>query len=395
MEADQGKNEGENMSRNEKQYEEMLKRMEKEAVKELLHYHERDWRLRAKSVIKKAAGRYVPPVDVIFWPTGLIANALAENLNAWQDREAVICALRTYFDRWISKGMPLYCVDDLLCGVALLILYEETGEEKYRTGTDKMAEFVLELAEKEADGAGSIPYRPAQKNKHIYVDGIGMICPFLCRYGVTFRNALAVDTALLQIENMIKYGMDEKTGLPYHGFLYENRIKYGIIGWGRAVGWLLMGMAGVLGVLTDEKLQELESYYGRRNEIIDSFRTIMGKAVLYQKEKGAFSWQLQALEGPNDSSAAAMIASAVVSALEYGILDCNKEGAAYLNVLEKAAEYLADCEHKGRIYECSGECGGFSQYPQVYGAYPWSLGAAVRVIPCASHCIADENKLQM
>ena len=123
----------------------ILRRMEKEAIQELLHYHEKSSKQKAKDLIKKAAGRYVPPEDLIFWPTGLLANALAENLDRWENKENVMDALRTYFDRWIAKGMPIYYVDDVLCGVALIILYEKTGEEKYRTGADKMAEYLFRL----------------------------------------------------------------------------------------------------------------------------------------------------------------------------------------------------------------------------------------------------------
>lgn len=363
------------MDSNRKKYTEILKRMEKEAVEELLNYHRRDWKQKAKNKVKRAAGRYVPPMDMIFWPTGLIANVLAENLDAWENRENVLQALRIYFDRWITKGMPLYYVDDVLCGVALLIIYEETGEEKYRTGADKMAEYLFELWDREADASGSIPYRPAQKNRHVYVDGIGMICPFLSMYGVRFGNEKAVNIALTQIENMLKHGMDEKTGLPYHGFQYENRIKYGIIGWGRAVGWLLMGMAGVF-----KALGEYEANLMRINNLAEAFEEIVDKTMTYQRENGAFSWQLETLEGPEDSSASAMVACAVGDGLELGILETGNEGNPYESLTARTAAYLVECETEGKIGKCLGECAGFSQYPQTYGAYPWSLGTALKVM---------------
>lgn len=361
----------------------MLRRMENEAIHELLHCHEKSGKQKAKDLIKRIAGRYVPPEDLIFWPAGLLANALAENLdrreNGSKEKEKVLDALRTYFDRWIAKDMPIYYVDDVLCGVALIILYENTGEEKYRAGADKMAEYLFRLEEKEADGQGSIPYRPAQKNKHVYADGIGMMCPFLARYGAAFGKPHAAKLALCQINNMLACGMDDKTGLPYHGFQYESLVKYGIIGWGRAVGWMLMGMAGTLCFLPEGH---------EREELGKSFRRLVQAAELYQKENGAFSWQLEASEGPEDSSAAAMIAYGVQKGMPYA-LEADKEkqngGAGEeaecgRKIVRRAAEYLAGCEKEGRIYRCSGECMGFSQYPQVYGAYPWSLGPAMDVL---------------
>lgn len=343
-----------------------IKRMEQEAIRQLLHYHEKDKKQRLKDMIKKAAGRYVPPVDVIFWPTGLIANALMEQALAENDEESV-SYVRAYFDRWISEGMKIYYVDDALCGTALIDLFKRTGEEKYKKGADKLAEYLLQMESRHADAVGSIPYRPAQGNGHVYVDGIGMMCPFLMKYGITFQQQNVVETAFKQIENMLTYGMDEATGLPYHGFQYENRIKYGIIGWGRAVGWLMLGMAGVLKELRDAQCIRQEAEYKR---IEEAFTQLIQAIAPYQKPNGAFCWQLSALDGPEDSSATAMIAWALQMAGQ----------TQEMSILERAVPYLLTCEKDGKIYNCSGECLGFSQYPQVYGAYPWSLGPAYAVI---------------
>lgn len=348
---------------------EQIKRMEKEARQQLLHYHEKGIPQTVKNLIKKTAGRYVPPNDLIFWPTGLLANVLMENYEMWEDKEAVLMALTTYFDRWIHKGMPIYYMDDILCGVGLIDIYKMTGKEIYRMAAHKMAEFLYQMEEKDADRAGNLPYRPTQKNYHIYVDGIGMICPFLCKYGVEFGEERAIHLAMKQIRNMLSYGMDEKLGLPYHGYMYESKVKYGIIGWGRAVGWLLLGMAGTL--------KFLPAGYGGSEEIVNAFRKLIYSTSSYQKENGAFAWQLQAMEGPEDSSATAMIAQAILTGIQCGIMD---NDSMCRELTRKAGEYLSKCEKDGQVYHCSGECLGFSQYPQVYGAYPWSLGPGLAVL---------------
>jgi len=58
--------------------------------------------------------------------------------------------------------------------------------------------------------------------------------------------------------------------------------------------------------------------------------------------------------------------------MENGQEKCMEES---LEQIEKA---LLKSYKSGKIYDCSGECEGFSQYPQVYGAYPWSLGPGAR-----------------
>lgn len=359
--------------------EEILRRMEEEAVYEMLHYHEKNGKQKIKDAIKKAAGRYVQPEDLIFWPTAMIANCFTE----WEMGEAfreekVLSAVKTYFDRWIHAGMPLFFIDDVLAGVSLLDLYAATGEKKYKTGADKMAEYLFQIEEEEADEGGSIPYRPAQKNGYVFADGVGMVCSFLVKYGIAFEDAHSVKLGLRQMRNMFLLGMDEKTGLPYHGFRCGSGEKYGIIGWGRAVGWLLMGLARCLDCLKRYLAEE------RRKEgdgpLFDicrlgyeecgrEYQQLLSAAKPYQKENGAFSWQLEAMEGPEDSSATAMIA--------YGALMGMQGGE---ELAERAAKYLIGCEKDGKIYHCSAECMGFAQYPQIYGAYPWSLGPGLGVL---------------
>ena len=396
--------------------EEVLRRMEEEAVYEMLHYHEKTGKQKIKDTVKRAAGRYVAPKDLIFWPTAMIANCLTE----WETggvlmdgkrsgNKKALSAVKAYFDRWIDAGMPIFYIDDTLAGVSLVDLYAATGEEKYKAGADKMAEYLFRLGREEADENGSIPYRPSQKNGYIFADGVGMACSFLVKYGTAFDNVHSVELGLLQMRNMFLFGMDEKTGLPYHGFQYgknagSNRAcgtKYGIIGWGRAVGWLLMGLARSLGNLekcrAEEKNGDLaDMCRAGYEECRREYWQLLAAAAPYQKENGAFTWQLQALEGPEDSSATAMIAYAVLMGMQCGQTgtgpmdkkeDANGNGhrgcGAWKGAEElegRAAAYLAGCEKDGKIYHCLAECMGFAEYPQVYGAYPWSLGPGLGVL---------------
>lgn len=363
-------------------HKECIERMEHEAIEEMLHYHEKSSKQKAKDIIRRMAGRYVPPNDMIFWPTGLLANALMESKTGADRNESRVKAVEAYFEQWTGHGMPVYYVDDTLCGVALIDLYLLTGKETYKAGADKMAAYLLELEERYKDEAGSIPYRPAQGNGHIYVDAVGMICPFLIRYGLAFEQDKAVQIALKQIKNMLQYGMDDRTGLPYHGFQYKNQVKYGIIGWGRAVGWLMLGMADVICSLRQEEVPEFYQAEGKKLE--EAFGQLIAAILPYQRKNGAFGWQLQAMDGPEDSSATAMIAWALCKVLEKKSKQERKTGEMpdkdAERICRKAIEYLQTCEKDGKIYNCSGECLGFSQYPQVYDAYPWALGPAYAVL---------------
>lgn len=55
-------------------------------------------------------------------------------------------------------------------------------------------------------------------------------------------------------------------------------------------------------------------------------------------------------------------------------------GVKYENALTAGRHALERSVRSGLVYQCSGECEGFSRYPQRYGAYPWSLGPALEAL---------------
>lgn len=338
--------------------------MVKEAERELLKYPERSLGTKMKRTVKALAGRSVEPPDKINWPNGLLAKSLSDYYMAHKNSDEariILDCLRKYYDRWIRKGHKMYYLDDAFSGMALIDLHQATGEEKYKQAADRMAEYLFQH---ETDKAGNLCYRPRQQNGYIFADGIGMICPFLCKYGSTYDNMNAINLAVTQIQNFIDFGMDAKTGLPYHGYQYESGVKYGVIGWGRAVGWLLVGMSESLAYMGEDR----PSY----ETIKQSYRRIVDKVEAYQLEGGLYSWQLGAKDGPVDTSATAMILYAIARSLNNGVLI-----GIHKSRMMRGREALWNSVKNGKIYGCLAECQGFSMYPQVYGAYPWSLGPAL------------------
>lgn len=338
--------------------------MVKEAEKQLLAYPKTAAGNPVKRVLKMLVGQKVAPLDKINWPTGLLAKSLAdyymEHRNS-EEARVILDLLKKYFDRWIAKGCKMYYLDDAFSGMALIDLHQITGEEKYKAAADQIVAYLMTH---ERDGAGSLPYRPEQKNNYIFADAIGLVCPFLCKYSSTYGDMNAMNLAVTQIQNFIQFGMDDKTGLPYHGYQYDSGIKYGIIGWGRAAGWLMIGMS--------ESLAYMDTTRPSYETIKQAYRRLVDKVEAYQLEGGLYSWQLGAKDGPVDTSATAMILYAIARSLETKVLI-----GIHKSRMVRGREALWNSVKDGQIQGCLAECQGFSMYPQVYGAYPWSLGPAL------------------
>lgn len=380
------------------------------ACSELMTYGVWDGRMRTKHWIKKyLLKRQDAPEDLIFWTTGLLAAGLWQcrekakeaQIKKAQAKEGAVTeagkgsggeavqesagsvivdsdriegVLEAYFARWMRKGSPVTYMDDLLAGETLLALYEDClaadgahdggrmqKAELYREGVEKLAAYALAYP---VDEMGSYFYRAAQDNGYIFVDSIGLVCPFLYRYGAVFGKKEAQAAAVKQIVNFLAYGMDGITGLPYHGYAIRDGNKYGIIGWGRGVGWLLRGMNGCM---TTE--------YGE-GRLRDAYRNLVDVVLEYQRADGFFAWQMQAVDGPADTSATGMICVSIKQGIDRGILTESK----YDQALRAGRNAVRKSVSEGRVYHCSGECEGFGRYPQRYGAYPWSLGPALMLL---------------
>ncbi len=326
-----------------------------EAKRELFCYPETTKKEKLKYLIK----RIIRPAATVrrepfFWQHAMLTQAL----EAAGDTKT----LKRYYESWLNKGLPVHNIDGVMNGYSLLYFYEQSKDANMLAAGETLLQYLLRYQEQ---SQGIIPYRKHHPT-HIYVDGIGMLAPFLSRYGKVTGNKETMGLAAEQLRLFLENGMDGKTGLPYHGYDTVTKEKQGIIGWGRAVGWLMLGLTDSLEFLPEE---------ADKRKLTEAFRSLVEAVMPYLRKDGYFSWQLQAMEGPKDTSATAMIA--------YGV----QKGAVVGALIEDYEEQLAGMEQAilksvrhGKIYDCSGECEGFSQYPQVYGAYPWSLGPGLRFL---------------
>lgn len=357
------------------------------ACGELLSYGLWDVKTSIKRTVQKyLLRRQTAPEDLIFWPTGLLAAGLWRcrqemtvktiKIIGKPEESAFQCdkienALAVYFKRWEKRKCPVFYADDLLAGEVFLAVYteycknkvenamiRESNAEKFRSAIEKLAEYAFSYP---TDEIGSFLYRPNQGNGHIYVDVIGQACPFLYEYGRIYEKDEGMELAVKQIANFLAYGIDAATGLPYHGYNVATGTKYGIIGWGRAVGWLLRGLIGCMSTV-----------YGAAR-LREAFSSLIDATLVWQRKDGYFSWQLQAMEGPADTSATGMICAALQEGLRMKLI----QGEVYQEALEKGVHAVQKSIRNGMVYDCSGECEGFSMYPQKYGAYPWALAAAL------------------
>ena len=348
----------------------------------------------AKDVVKKAIGRSVRTKDPLFWPAGMLMLGLSEAAK-WADKkgeegiyEDILGCLKRHTDLWLKKyDGELDFVDDALAGVSFVKLYKLTGDESYRAHAENIAAF-LDSAKRDSENA--IIYNPGRGNTNIFADGIGQTAMFYGAYAEICEDAELrnkyLEEAFIQLDNFRKYGCDDRSGLNYHGYeLLDERVecvdddvyrseKKGLLGWGRAFGWLMLGLSEAVLTYSQTDFSEEDQKLVEEGKVITKwFKEMCDTAISYQRQDGGFSWQLQAVEGHIDLSATGMIAYSLNLAQKVGIIsDAAPLSAASLCMLENAP--------KGQVQSALSSCDDFGVHYQTYGSYPWGQGAVLAAV---------------
>lgn len=92
---------------------------------------------------------------------------------------------------------------------------------------------------------------------HQHTDGIGLVCPFLTQYGITYNDKHAIQMARNMCEDYVTYGVDYSNGLPAQAYHTVTKIKDYRSNWGRGTSWFLLGIMG-LDSLSSQSLSIME-----------------------------------------------------------------------------------------------------------------------------------------
>ena len=274
--------------------------------------------------------------DIWNYEDGCVLIGLNELYDATRD-SYYFDIVQDFIDRYIQAdgsilnySQEAYNLDFIPSGRVLFPLYEKTGQEKYRLAIETLMEQIRNQPRTENGSfwhKGIYPYQ-------VWLDGLYMGLPFYMMYENTFGEGKRYDDIVLQFVNVRKYLFDEQDKLHYHAwnetkdiFWADKETGLSPNYWTRAIGWHLMALADVYGLLPATQQQHRETMSGLFVEAMD------GMLAQQDKESGLF-YQLTALpqEPGNylETSGSLMIAYALLKGIRLGVL--------------KAAHYRAAAE---------------------------------------------------
>ena len=325
---------------------------------------------RLKDTAKSIMGRSVRTKDPMFWPAGMLLLGLISAAEDEAVRPVALNAIHAHTNKWLSDyGGQIDYVDDALAGFCFVRAYEYTNDPLYKEAADKMAEFI---AKSPRDNDGSVIYNPGRNSTNIFADGVGQVSMFMAAYKKIFGEGdIAISaggklSASAQLKSFRAHGFDEKSRLNYHGYSIDEAAKKGLLGWGRAFGWLFMGVCE----------SALNPEEGEDFDVMAWYRLLCNTALDYQRLDGGWSWQLQAVDGHIDMSATGMIAYSIARGVKSEIL----KGDGWVNALDKAQKCMLSHTVDGKVMDALSSCDDFGVHYQTYGNYPWGQGAVLAAL---------------
>ncbi len=329
-----------------------------------------------KDTAKRVIGRPASNRDMLFWPAGMLLLGLTDAYLSLPSDDSlkgeILEDIKNYVDTWAeATDEKISYVDDALAGLSILSLFTTTGDKKYLSYAGKIYDFLCSYPK---DKNGSIIYNRSASNDYIFADGVGETVMFLSRFSAITRSDEARTLAKKQLENFHRNGMDKLSGLPYHAFSSEKNSKLGLLGWGRACGWLFMGYG-----------EYINCFRSSDDEIKSQFIELSETLLKLRRPDGGFSWHVPSIEGAPDTSAASMIAYGFSQGLSCGIYGTDTE--KYNKAVLDATAFIEQHTKNGSVNDALSGCEDLGVHRQVYGHFPWGQGAALALISSAPEMV--------
>lgn len=213
------------------------------------------------------------------YENGIILTAMERMWRATGDHK-YFDYIKTNMDLFIRDGGKIetyaleeYNVDMINQGKTLFLLFEKTGEEKYR---DAIELLVNQLRSHPRTSEGGLWHKKIYPYQ-MWLDGVYMTSPLLANYAASFNEPEWFDDVANEILLMERRSRDPRTGLLYHAWdeSKEQRWANPETGcsphfWGRALGWYMMAVVDVLDFLpvTHPKRGEIVGIFYRLAEAV-------------------------------------------------------------------------------------------------------------------------------
>ena len=309
------------------------------------------WLAKSPVVSKKGNNRYIL-YDIL---KGDYSNNV---IQSWQTAGLMI-GLKEYS----NKINEIEQIDVALMGYSILVNHPNPFMIKNQM--DVIYHKILQIK----GSNNTIPYR-LEVNNIRFIDTIGLVCPFLVKYGLVYNNKSAIELAEKQIREYSSF-INPQTKTPPHAYDLTHNVPLGVFDWGRGIGWYILGLVECFRIIDSGDFKDYLNTL-----IIEQSENL----IKYQLKSGGFSASIFSTNSFAESSAT------VLCGLLFIEMFSITRDSKYKDVVEKIMTHLMRVtQRNGAIDICQGDTHGIGNYSTNFGYMPFVQGFALALIERYKH----------
>ena len=308
-----------------------------------------------------------------------------KSIQSWQEAGVLLGAISTlnqtsettsqiqaFIDDKVdpSKGtwrqVPEY-VDGVILAYALAKQTEDLNNLK------PLFEETITLIEKNKGDDGTVFYRDFIPDIR-FVDTIGFICPFLTFYGVNYNKPEYIDLAFNQIEQYINKAFLKNQMIPAHAFDIKQNTPLGIYGWGRGLGWFILGIV--------DMYNEIPKAHPKKKFLQDLIVKTANDTLDFQKDSGSFPAVLFLKDYRHDSSI-----TTLAGWLFYNTYLITEDSNFKIAANKCLTSIMKATRRDGIIDFCQGDTKGIGIYATTFDLMPFVQGLTIRLASRLSNAV--------
>jgi unsaturated rhamnogalacturonyl hydrolase len=150
--------------------------------------------------------------------------------------------MQDWFRNRFAAGTPTKNINTVAALLTLAYLYEESGEKSYLPYLETWADWVMHgLPKTEENGFQHIVFN-SENPQQLWDDTLMMSVLPLAKIGKLLNRPEYVEEARRQFMVHIKYLVDRKTGLWFHGWTFQGRHHFAEALWARGNCWVTIAI---------------------------------------------------------------------------------------------------------------------------------------------------------
>lgn len=276
------------------------------------------------------------------WPQGVGLYGIYKNYQMTKNPRAYQVVNEWFEDR-MEEGAPPKNVNTMAPLLTMAYLYEDTKDSRYLPYLEQWAEWVMnDMPRTNEDGLQHATYGPENKNQ-LWDDTLMMTVLPLAKIGKLLNRPEYLEEARYQFMIHIKYLMDKRTGLWYHGWTFEGNHNYAEAFWARGNCWLTIAIPEIIEIL------ELSKEDALRKLLIETLEAQVRALKTYQYESGLWHTLLDDPSSYVESSATAGFAYGILKAVHKRYLPQEYKEVAYRAI----QGLLEQIDEKGEVQNVS------------------------------------------